>query len=487
MRRRLTVLSCALCALVPAIAASEAVAASRVVIKGRGFGHGVGMSQYGAYGYAMHGESHEFILGHYYTGTKLARLGTEPEVGVLLQTGRTKVRFTGATRAGARKLSPSRTYAITRNGITAGVVLRSASGRALGKTDGPLRVTAGAAPVKLLGRSGQVTDGRYRGAIEFRSGTFGINAINAVGLEDYVRGVVAGESPSSWPAEALQAQAVAARTYAITTDAGSAADGFTQYPDTRSQVYEGVTGETATTDAAVAATRLQVVTYQDKPVTTYFFSTSGGKTENVENSFLGSSPKPWLKSVDDPYDDASPKHRWTIRLSVKAATRKLRGVVQGSLRSIDVVKHGVSPRIVKASVVGSRGKASIDGPSLRKRFGLYDTWASFTVVTSGVKPRPDAEPKDPGQTPAGDGDSGGVSPGPSAGAAAVRRPRISGRFSCARHGDWIAVQSRDAGGRWSTVAEVQAGARGRYRATLPGPGVYRVRAHGVDGPAVRAR
>ena len=125
-----------------------------------------------------------------------------------------------------------------------------------------------------------------------------------------MRGVVAGESPSTWPAAALQAQAVAARTYAITTDAGTSTDGFTQYADTRSQVYEGVAAETPATDAAVAATRGEVVTYAGQPVATYFFSTSGGRTENVENSFLGSRPEPWLKSVDDPYDGASPKHRW---------------------------------------------------------------------------------------------------------------------------------------------------------------------------------
>ena len=88
------------------------------------------------------------------------------------------------------------------------------------------------------------------------------------------------------------------------------ADGFTQYADTRSQVYEGVAGETAATDAAVAATRGEVVTYGGRPVATYFFSTSGGQTENVENSFLGAGREPWLKSVDDPYDSASPKHRW---------------------------------------------------------------------------------------------------------------------------------------------------------------------------------
>ena len=111
-------------------------------------------------------------------------------------------------------------------------------------------------------------------------------AINAVGLEQYLRGVVAAESPSNWPAAALQAQAVAARTYAITTSAGGSL-GFDQYADTRSQMYRGVASETPSTNAAVNATAGEVVTYGGKPVVTYFFSTSGGRTENVEESVLG--------------------------------------------------------------------------------------------------------------------------------------------------------------------------------------------------------
>ena len=155
-----------------------------------------------------------------------------------------------------------------------------------------------------------VRDGRYRGAFEFRPPGAASTAINAVGLEDYVRGVVSAESPSAWPAETLKAQAVAARTYAITSRAGSISDGFDQYADTRSQMYKGVAAEMASTNAAVSATAGQVVTYAGQPVTTYFFSTSGGHTESVENSFVGSAPKPWLKGVDDPYDDLSPRHRW---------------------------------------------------------------------------------------------------------------------------------------------------------------------------------
>ena len=180
-----------------------------------------------------------------------------------------------------------------------------AAGARLATFVAPLRVT-GPGPVTLRGASGYArSDGAYRGALEFRPGTFGgINAINAVDVDDYVQGVVPLESPASWPIEALKAQAVAARTYALTTSKSGA--GFDHYPDTRSQVYGGVGAETASTNAATQATAGQLVTYDGAPVATYFFSTSGGRTEDVENSALGTTPQPWLRSVEDEYDDVSP-------------------------------------------------------------------------------------------------------------------------------------------------------------------------------------
>ena len=139
-----------------------------------------------------------------------------------------------------------------------------------------MRASGGDTPLKLLGQGPNgVRDGRFRGALEFRPSGGRLLVINALDLDSYVRGVVAAESPASWPQEALRAQAVAARTYAITTNAGGG-QGFTQWADTRSQVYNGVSAETATTDAAVAGTARQVVTYLGEPITTYFFSTSGG-------------------------------------------------------------------------------------------------------------------------------------------------------------------------------------------------------------------
>ncbi len=117
------------------------------------------------------------------------------------------------------------------------------------------------------------------------NGSGGVQTVNAVDLEDYVRGVISWEMPSGWAPEALKVQAVAARTYAITTSVGGA--GFDLYADTRSQMYGGVAAETPSTDAAVAATRGQVVTYNGAPVITYFSASSGGHTENVAERLAG--------------------------------------------------------------------------------------------------------------------------------------------------------------------------------------------------------
>ncbi|HKE81899.1 MAG TPA: SpoIID/LytB domain-containing protein [Solirubrobacteraceae bacterium] len=460
------------------LAVAPAQAATKLTITGAGFGHGIGMSQYGAYGYALHLQSYSSILGHYYTGTALGQLQTNPEVKVLLQGGKKSIAFNGALNAGETSLDPATTYTVKHGGD--GLVLRDNSGKAVGTTPGPLRVDA---PVdqalKLMGTSVPgVRDGLYRGSLIISLLGSRLIAVNALDLEGYVRGVVSGESPSGWPPEALKAQAVAARTYAITTHAGGAT--FDQYADTRSQVYRGVAAETPNTDAAVAATRGQVVTYGGQPVTTYFFSTSGGETEDIENSFVGSQPQPWLKAVDDPFDSVSPKHRWgPLRYTAKQVQSKLRRYLKGTFKSIKVLQRGVSPRVVRAQVIGTRGRINVTGPQLRSAFGLNDTWAFFTSVTSKAsKSKKKAKP-----TPAPAGDpSGGISP--VARAAAAAAPRIEGTIAPARVGRWLSVERLD-GRKWVTATDARVLQGGRYSVQVPRPGVYRVVYGKAVGPDVR--
>ena len=465
---RLRLLSALVAALL--LAPSAASAADRLVIEGGGFGHGVGMSQYGAMGQAQLGRSYRQILGHYYAETGVQKLSSTPTVRVLLQS-RPKVTFTGAVQAGDRRLQPGKTYSAVVS--AGGVALRSSSGRRLKTFPAPLRVVGPRGlPFRLVGGA---YSGQYRGALELRPARLGgLNAVNALDLESYVRGVVSRESPSSWPIEALKAQAVAARTYAITTN--KPGDGFDQYPDTRSQVYGGVAAETPSTDAAVTGTRLEVVTQGGRPVTTYFFSTSGGRTENFEFGFAGGLPKPWLKSVEDPYDKVSPRHRWSFRFTAAEAKGKLGSLVKGSLREIRVVQRGVSPRVVKAEIVGSAGTTTVDGATLRRELGLYDTWAYFTLVGAEAK----ADEEQPADEETADPTT--------ARAAALHHPgTVSGRVRPARRGAEVLVQRRTGAGTWLTEVRTHVGKGGRFNAHVARRGVYRAVVKGIASLPTRLR
>jgi SpoIID/LytB domain protein len=271
---------------------------STLVIEGGGDGHGVGMSQWGALGFAEHGYDYQAILSHYYSKTTIGHIPQKRIVKVLVG-----------------------------------------------------------------------------------------NRVKKVPIEAYVRGVVAAEMPPTWPKAALEAQAIASRTYAITDDAGGAR--FDVYSDTRSQVYLGKAAETSASNEAVRDTAGQIVTYQGKPAITYFFASSGGRTESIQNSFIGAAPEPWLTGVPDPYD-GGPLHRWTVKITFAEAAKDLRGLVKGAFEGIEVLRRGFSPRIMLANVLGSKGKTEVIGPELAGRLGLYDAWAYFSVEKNGkVSREPD--------------------------------------------------------------------------------------------------
>ncbi|HEY6777498.1 MAG TPA: SpoIID/LytB domain-containing protein [Thermoleophilaceae bacterium] len=459
--------------LLAALAASPtAEAAVRHVVRGAGFGHGIGMSQYGAYGYALAGAQYPGILAHYYTGTALSQAPTRP-VRVLLQPVDPYIRVRGATGVGGTDLSSGTTYVARRSGSS--VVVRTAGGKRVGSFSGSARFEGAGEPLRLLGPAlNGISSGLYRGAIEVLPDGGGVTAINAIDLDDYVRGVVAGEMPSSWPLEALKVQAVAARTYALATRKTSGS--FDQYPDTRSQVYRGVTGESVRSDAAVAQTAGRILTYNGAPAVTYYFSTSGGHTENIEYSFIGALSTPWLVGVPDPYDSRSPYHRWQATFSTATLTRALGA--PGTFKRLEVLQRGASPRVVRARVVGSRGSTTITGPSIRARLGLRDSWLTIVSVSSSAKRVGSVRPTRTGaasrRTLVGEFWPGGA------------RRALVGEFWPTPRKHRLRVE-RKVGKRWRLVSFVHTSRRGRYRAELERPGVYRVRGGSVAGPDVRLR
>lgn len=439
----------ALVALVAAlgmlIVCASARAASTLYIRGGGYGHGVGLSQYGAEGYALHGYDYRQILGHYYHGTSIASVDPAQTVRVLVATG--PATFTGATAiAGSprTRLQASQTYRVTPGG-RGELALVDAAGAQVGTFTAPLQIS-GSSPIAIPGT------GTYRGTLAFYPAGREVQTVDVVALDDYVRGVVAAEMPSSWAPAALEAQAVAARTYALTgTVAGSHYD---LYSDTRSQAYGGVGSETAATDAAVAATSGQIVTYDGRPAVTYFFSSSGGYTESVQDAWPGASPEPWLQAVPDPYDGVAgnPYHRWTVRISLGSATRRLGSLVSGRLLGIEAIHDGRSPRVVQAHIVGTGGTQTVAGAQLQSAFGLDSTYASFTAITTN-------DPR--GKL------SGTIFPAPP--------PR----------GRSVAVQRR-VGRAWRTVSHVEVSATGAYRTTVSA-GRWRIAYGSLRGPAVTVR
>jgi stage II sporulation protein D len=468
--------------------AADARAAANFHIRGGGDGHGIGMSQYGAYGYALHGRDYRWILAHYYQGTSIGRLDAEPVVRALIADGG-PVSFSGASVVGGKHVDAGASYSVRSfaGGLLSLVDLR---GKEVARYTGAPLVVTGPGPLSVTGV------GLYRGSLELRpagAGAGGVEVVDALGLEDYVRGVISAEMPASWSAEALRAQAVAARTYAITTDAGGTA--FDQYSDTRSQMYRGVAAETPSTDAAVAATAGQVVTYRGEPAVTYFFNSSGGHTENIENVWPGAAPEPWLRGVSDPYDNAGgdPFHAWGQDMTASAAAARLGGLVKGTFIGERVVRHGSSARVLSAQVVGSGGTVTVTGQVLQKRFGLLTTLATFTTISSRVAAGSVAG------SGAGAAGTGGVSaPGgsPSTGGTSAMTalvplvhqlvaslPTVSGRVFPGAAGAGISLQQR-VGSAWRTVATGRLAPDGTYLLTPPAAGTYRVLYRGLYGPVV---
>jgi stage II sporulation protein D len=346
------------------------------------------------------------------------------------------------------------------------LALYNHAGKRLAKYATPPLVVSGPNPLSLAGH------GSYRGNLEFRPVGNSVQTVDAVGLDDYVRGVIAAEMPASWAMAALEAQAVAARTYAITSNVNG--NGYQLYPDTRSQMYGGVSAETPTTDAAVAATRGQILTYNGAPAVSYFFSSSGGYTENIENAWLGAAPEPWLRGVSDPYDNVAgnPYYRWSYRMTLAKAARKLHSLVKGKFHGIRVTKRGVSPRVIYANVVGSRGTTSVTGPQLEGLFSLPSTYMHFTTISS-IKRRRPAPPRAALERfyPA------------AVHAALARKMTLSGFVFPSRKGSIVTIQRRTRKG-WRTARRLRVNATGSYAIVLAVGGSYRVLYGGVAGPTV---
>ena len=221
-----------------------------------------------------------------------------------------------------------------------------------------------------------IGDRWYRGKTRLIRQGDSLTAINHVDLEHYLYSVVGAEAVSSWPIEALKAQAVAARSYALYKRDTSANSIYDVDTTVSTQVYKGLDTEYTTTHTAVNDTHGQIMTYQDKVILAAFHSSSGGYTENVED--IWTSPLPYLRSVVD-YDHESPVFEWQQVIPISKIQELVAGVgkIKG-LRTEQITPRG---RVITMKVTGDRGSTSISGKDLRKELDLRSTL--FRVATDG--------------------------------------------------------------------------------------------------------
>ena len=366
MRVRLGI-AVVLVSAVAAAGAASARAGSALIVTGHGWGHGVGLSQWGAYGYARHGWKYRRILAHYYPGTKMSQVG-DLRVRVLLAQGQASVTIGCATPmvvTDGRRLTRKLRAGIYGVGPRLALPVRRHGG---GLSFGHLAVfECPRAPLMFNGRE-------YHGTLVLRSKGGGVSVINGLPLDTYLRGVVPSESPSHWPLAALEAQAVAARSYAVAELRPSS--WYDLVPTTADQVYGGVRAERPSSDRAVYATRGQVLTWNGQVARTYYSSSSGGRTEAVQDAWPGSTPIPYLRSVPDPYDTYSPHHNWgpynfsssrlAAALGLGSAVESVGMVRDSSFRAGSVAFHLASGAVVRRS-----------GAQVARALHLLSSWFSI--------------------------------------------------------------------------------------------------------------
>ena len=370
-------------------------------IEGHGWGHGRGLSQWGAYQAAAEGRTAAQSLAFYYPGTTLTPAGP-PAIRVWLtsDTGRdlvvrarpglaagigsAAVKRLAVRPAGCRSNATSWRVRTTKAGLTLSAYCRAWRTVATTKT-GSVRFSSSSGIVQT--KNGSARRG-YRGVVgAVRISATSVRVVNTLPMEQYLRTVVPAESTPSWPTEALRAQSIAARTYAAVEAARRKGGGFDVYDSTRSQVYPAafayssswrVTGtrEHASTDAAIRATARVLVTRGTVPVLTQFSSSNGGVS--------ASSPLPHMISRVDPWDaraTRNPRLAWTD--SISARTLRARYPSVGTVRSLEVVsREGLGPfggRVTQLRIVGSAGSRTVSGDTaIRAALGTNSSLLTFT-------------------------------------------------------------------------------------------------------------
>lgn len=375
--------------------AGKAVITTALTVRGNGFGHGHGMSQWGAEGAARKGLNYRQIVGFYYPGTAWGSATGRVRVLITADTSRSVVVL---ARDGlvARRVGHARTWKLAHrqphatrwrivpvSGGRSKVQYKLKSWHKLVTVSGDLEFTAGGAPISLVLPGNRTV--AYRGVLRAASphaGGMDRDTVNILPLDSYLKGVVPREMPALWHTAAVEAQAIAARTYAAFERAGQ--HGYYQICDTAAcQVYGGYTGENPASNAAVDATAGQILTYRGQPAFTQFSASNGGA------SLAGGYP--YLVSKTDQYDAAvSPYRGWTT--TVTPASIQARWPKIGQLTGLKVTPSTANAPgagyVASVTITGTGGSVSVSGDTFRSFAGLRSTWFSITLPGGTTTPSP---------------------------------------------------------------------------------------------------
>jgi stage II sporulation protein D len=385
-----TTLASVLAALVSVLAAAPAQAAAddwtipdqaTIRISGHGYGHGHGMSQHGAQGAALQGLTHQEIVEFYYPGTTrgtakgrvsvLISADTSKDVQVVAARGLRLRALDGGKVTDLAEARPqaSRWRLTPVSGGRVQVSFRTSTWKVFRTVSGDAEVFTPGAPTTLVLPSGAKV--AYRGALR----SVKRDTVNVLPLDRYLQGVVPREVPALWEPEAVQAQSVAARTYAAYERAHPLASHYQTCDTTSCQVYGGATAEHPAATAAIRATRGEVVLHDGGPAFTQFSASSGGWTS------AGSAP--YLVAKPDPYDgwSGNPHTAWQTVVSDGTVEKAFPGI--GNLTRIQFAGRDGNGewggRVDSVTVTGSAGAKTVSGEDFRFLLGLRSEWMNLSV------------------------------------------------------------------------------------------------------------
>jgi stage II sporulation protein D len=364
-------------------------------VQGAGFGHGHGMSQYGAYGAAKKGLSWKQILAFYYPGTTLQTLSSSTSIKVWI-TADNDNNLRVLPAAGLKVYDSNdhsltlptgekyKSWRIKRSGSGYQLAWKNAAGDyttlATKLDSSTWMFSTKAKVVKVRLPNGATRE--YRGTVRLIKRGTGGRTVNNVKLEDYVRSVVQSEMPTSWATDAVRSQAVAARSYAIRTRDFTSYSGYDICDTTACQVYGGrattttagkrIVRETAAGDAAVKATAGTIVTFGGQVALTQFASSNGGAMSN--------GGYPYLRAKNDPYDGVVKSQAWSRTITAKAVAKAYPSV--GTVKQLKITKRDGSGRyggrVVSIQVIGSKKTQTVTGSAFQGKFSMRSSLYKIT-------------------------------------------------------------------------------------------------------------